>query len=143
MSKDWKPETPYLTTDGIVEIYLEGVMQGIAVITRKNPPYGVALPGGFVDVGESVETALCREMKEEIGVRVEIIKLLGVYSDPSRDPRFHTASVVYVARANTMPIAGDDAKSVTIVSLSELTAAPFVFDHKKIVTDYLNQMRYA
>jgi len=105
MSTSWKPKTPYLTTDGIVEIYNNNILEGVVVITRKNPPLGVALPGGFVDVGESVEEALKREMLEEIGLEVEIVRLLGIYSNPSRDPRFHTASAVFVVRAYANPIA--------------------------------------
>ena len=139
MQKPWKPETPYLTCDGIVEIYEDNKLLGITLITRKNPPYGVALPGGFVDVGESVEDALKREMREEINLDVEIVKLLGVYSDPLRDKRFHTVSVVYVCKAYSKPIAGDDAKTVKIVEKNKLISEPLVFDHKKIIEDYLKQ----
>ena len=134
----WKPETPFVSTDGIVEIYEDDRLLGVVLITRKNPPYGVALPGGFVDVGESVEDALRREMKEEISLDVTITKLLGVYSDPTRDERFHTVSVVYVCKAYSSPIASDDAKSATIIPIESLKTQDLVFDHKKIIEDYLS-----
>ena len=133
------PKTPYLTTDGIVEIYIDNKFQGIVLIERKNPPLGLALPGGFVDVGECVENALKREMREEISLDVEIEYLLGIYSDPSRDPRFHTASTVYVCKAYTMPIADDDAKEAMIVKLEDLQTDKLVFDHGKILDDYMKK----
>ena len=134
------PKTPYLTTDGIVEIYdKEENFLGIVLIERKNEPLGLALPGGFVDVGESVEDAVVREMKEEISLDVKIKKLLGVYSDPSRDPRFHTASVVYVCKAYGKPLGADDAKLATLYRLDTIPLEKLVFDHRKIVEDYLNK----
>ena len=134
------PKTPYLTTDGIVEIYnSQEKLQGVVLIERKNPPLGLALPGGFVDVGESVEDALKREMREEISLDVEIKYLLGIYSNPSRDPRFHTASAVYVCKAYGKPIAADDAKETMIVKINELKSKKLVFDHTDIVSDYLKR----
>jgi len=131
------PKTPYLTTDGIIEMYEDDNFKGIVLIERKNEPKGLALPGGFVDVGESVEEALRREMKEETNLDVQISSLLGVYSDPKRDPRFHTASVVYVARAQGQPKGGDDAKEAKLYTLEEIPLDQLVFDHGKIVKDYL------
>ncbi len=133
----FQPKTPYLTTDGIIEVYEGELFRGIVLIERKNPPVGLALPGGFVDVGEKVEDALIREMKEETALDVQIIRLLNVYSDPNRDPRFHTASVVYVTRAEGEPKGGDDAKEAHIYPLNEITFEKLVFDHAKILRDYL------
>lgn len=134
----FRPKTPYLATDGIVEIYDDAeTLLGIVFIQRKNAPLGLALPGGFVDVGESVEHAVVREMKEEISLDVEIQRLLGVYSDPSRDERFHTASVVYVCKAHGNPIGADDAKVAMIVKLEDIEFDKLVFDHAKILKDYL------
>ncbi len=124
----WKPQTPYLTTDGIVEIYnASEEFLGIVLIQRKNTPTGLALPGGFVDVGESVEDAVVREMKEEISLDVEIKELFGVYSDPNRDKRFHTASVIYVCKAYGNPIGADDAKEAMVVKLENLDLNKLVY----------------
>ena len=132
------PKTPYLTTDGIVEIYdASENFRGIVLIQRKNIPLGLALPGGFVDVGESVEDAVIREMKEEISLDVKITRLFGVYSKPNRDKRFHTASVVYVCKAYGEPIGADDAKEAMVVKLENLDLDALVFDHADILRDYL------
>ncbi len=131
------PKTPYLTTDAIIEVYIEEQFKGIVVIQRANPPLGLALPGGFVDIGESVEDACKREMKEETNLDVELTSLLGVYSEPSRDPRFHTASVVYIAKATDYPKAGDDAKETILIDPNEIHSDDMAFDHAKIVQDYL------
>jgi 8-oxo-dGTP diphosphatase len=136
------PKTPYLTTDGIIEIYDDkDIFQGIVLIERKNEPRGLALPGGFVDVGERVEDALVREMKEETNLDVSISRVLGIYSDPKRDPRFHTASVVYVAKAKGEPKGGDDAKEAKLYSLDAIPMEKLVFDHTKIVQDYLHSRK--
>ena len=132
----WPPKTPYLTIDGIVKIF-NPEFEGIVLIKRKNPPLGYALPGGFVDVGEKVEAALIREMKEEIGLDVKIDKLFGVYSDPKRDPRLHTASCVFVCSAYDLPKAGDDAKEAFVVKLEEIPWNKLVFDHAEILRNFL------
>lgn len=133
------PKTPYLTTDGIIELYEQNDFRGIILIERKNDPKGLALPGGFVDVGERVEDALVREMKEETNLDVKISKLLGVFSDPKRDPRFHTASAVFIAKAEGQPKGGDDAKEAKLYALEEIPLEQLVFDHAEIVKTYLAQ----
>ncbi len=106
----------------------------LVLIRRKNPPLGWALPGGFVDEGETVEAAAIREVLEETGLMVRLEHLLGVYSDPKRDPRHHTMSVVYTARTEEQPQAGDDAAEARIFSIDALPE-PIVFDHKRIIED--------
>jgi len=124
---------PLLTVDAIIE-----TGPGIILIERKNPPYGWALPGGFVDYGETLEAAVVREAKEETSLDIEIAEQFHAYSDPSRDPRKHTVSVVFIAKSdkNQPPVAMDDAKSVKIFPLSEIPEN-LAFDHGKIVSDYL------
>ncbi len=129
------PKTPALTTDIIIELRDRADVP-IVLIRRKNPPLGWALPGGFVDVGESLEHAAVREAAEETALRVKLKTLLGCYSDPARDPRGHTASVVYVAEAEGDPRAQDDAAGVAIFS-PEALPSPLVFDHARILSDYL------
>ncbi|HFQ91439.1 MAG TPA: NUDIX hydrolase, partial [Chromatiales bacterium] len=107
-----RPETPLLTVDIVIE--LPPPRAGIVLIERKNPPHGWALPGGFVDPGETVETAAAREALEETGLEVRLRALLGCYSDPRRDPRGHTASVVYVASARGEPRARSDASRACV-----------------------------
>ena len=137
---NWTPKTPYLTTDGIVEIYdTQEQLLGIVLIQRKNTPLGLALPGGFVDVGECVEDAVVREMKEEISLDVEIKNLFGIYSDPKRDARFHTASVVYICKAYGIPVGADDAKEAMVIPLEDLELNKLVFDHGDILKDYIKQ----
>lgn len=129
------PKTPALTTDIIIELKDRADVP-IVLIRRKNPPHGWALPGGFVDVGESLEHAAVREAEEETALRVTIKLLLGCYSDPTRDPRGHTASAVYVAEAVGEPRAQDDAAGVAIFSPEGLPS-PLAFDHARILRDYL------
>lgn len=133
--------TPKVAVDGIVKVFEEdGKFKGIVLIERKYFPYGLALPGGFVEVGERVEDALKREMEEETGLKVEIEKIHGVYSDPDRDPRFHTVSIVFVCRAFGEPKGGDDAKEAKIFKLEEIPFEKIVFDHGKILQDYLKKI---
>jgi len=123
---------PYVTVDVIVEL-----AGGIVIIERSNPPFGWALPGGFVDYGESLEDAITREAKEETGLELLQLKQFHTYSDPKRDPRFHTIGTVFTAKAKGTPQAGDDAKGVKIIKLSQIEKLEFAFDHKKILLDYL------
>ena len=121
---------PFPTADVIIE-----VADRIVLIRRKNPPEGWALPGGFVEVGETVETAAIREALEETGLPVTLDALLGIYSDPDRDPRFHTISSVYVGHASGEPKGGDDAAQAQLFSEEDLPS-PIAFDHAKILSDY-------
>ena len=132
-------KTPHVSVDGLVELFdAKGSFLGIVLIERKNPPHGWALPGGFVDIGETVEQAVRREMKEEISLDVQVVRLLGIYSDPSRDPRFHTVSAVFVCRATGFPVAADDAKKLRVVVPDEAAKTPLVFDHRRILDDYFS-----
>lgn len=121
---------PFPTVDIIIE--LEG---GIVLIERKNPPYGWALPGGFVDYGESLEAAAVREAREETSLEVSDLHLLGCYSDPGRDERMHTISSVYVAQGHGKPQAADDAAHLEIFQLTNLPQV-LCFDHATILSDY-------
>ena len=124
---------PVPTVDAV--IHIPG--RGVVLIRRKNEPYGWALPGGFVDYGESVETAAIREAQEETGLTVELTGLLGVYSDPHRDPRQHTMSVVFTAQpVNPAALAaGDDAGDVAVFPVGAWPQE-MAFDHRRILDDY-------
>jgi len=129
-----RPVTPLLATDIIVEL-IDRPSRPIVLVERKNTPHGWALPGGFVDVGEEVETAAMREAREETGLQVWLQHLLGVYSDPSRDPRGHIVSIVYTAVAIGEPHADDDARTASVIDIERLPEG-LVFDHAKILEDY-------
>ena len=126
-------KNPIPAVDLIIEI--EG--QGLVLIERRNPPPGWALPGGFVEVGESLEQAAIREAKEETCLDVELLGQFHTYSDPHRDPRMHCISTVFVAKATGTPKAEDDAKSVALYPKDRLPDI-LAFDHRKILDDYLN-----
>jgi ADP-ribose pyrophosphatase YjhB (NUDIX family) len=130
---------PFVTTDAIIEIPASpaGRDDGIVLIERSNPPFGWALPGGFVDYGESLEEAVTREAKEETNLDLINLKQFHTYSNPGRDPRFHTVGTVFIAQGKGTPKAGDDARGLKIVKLDELQGLEFAFDHKKIIQDYL------
>jgi 8-oxo-dGTP diphosphatase len=124
-------KTPLLTVDLIIELN-----EGIVLIKRKNPPEGWALPGGFVDYGETIESAALREAKEETGLDVELVRQFHSYSDPKRDPRHHTVTTVFIARAQGNAVAGDDAKEAEIFR-SDTLPEQIAFDHRDILNDYL------
>lgn len=128
--------SPVPTVD--VVIFLPG--QGVVLVERRNPPPGFALPGGFVDYGETVERAAVREAKEETGLDVELTGLLGVYSHPSRDARLHTLSVVFTAQARDLSTlrAGDDAAGVGVFPLDALP--DLAFDHARILADFRSRL---
>ena len=129
-----KPITPLLAADTIIEL-TDFPDRPIVLIERANPPYGWAIPGGFVDLGEIVEQAAVREAKEEVQLKVRLIALLGIYSDPIRDSRGHTVTAVYVAEAAGMPVAADDAKNCRLFRLDELPET-LAFDHAQVLADY-------
>ncbi len=124
-------KTPLLTVDIIIEM----ASGGIVLIERKNPPHGWALPGGFVDVGESIEDAAVREALEETSLDVELVCQMHAYSEPTRDPRFHTVSIVFVAKATGEPVGADDAARAEVFSEDALPEV-IAFDHARIIEDY-------
>ena len=125
------PRGPLPTVDVIAEMP-EG---GIVLVRRRHPPPGWALPGGFVEAGESAAVAARRELREETGLDVELLELFHVYADPARDPRGPTLSVVFIGRARGMPTGADDAAEARIFPLGALPA-PLAFDHALILADY-------
>jgi 8-oxo-dGTP diphosphatase len=126
-----RPGSPRPTVDLIIEMP-DG---GIVLVERTYPPPGWALPGGHVDIGEFVADAAVREAREETGLQVALVELLGVYSNPARDARYHTVSTVYIGRASGTPRGGDDAARAEVFACGELP--PLAFDHGTIVEDYL------
>ncbi len=129
-------KNPYPTIDIIIEV--EGT--GIVLIERRNEPYGWALPGGFVDVGETLEDAAIREAKEETSLDVELICQMHAYSAPKRDARFHSIAVVFVGAAEGTLQAGDDAKNAAIYTEKTLPEN-IAFDHRSIIKDYFRWKR--
>ena len=127
-------KNPLPTVDVIIDINGR-----IVLVKRKNPPYGWAIPGGFVDYGESAETAAVREIKEETGLEITDLKQFHCYSDPDRDPRFHTITVVFTAKSTGKPVAGDDAADIGLFD-TDILPSPLAFDHKKILEDYFTSV---
>jgi 8-oxo-dGTP diphosphatase len=125
------PRGPLPTVDVIAE--MPG--GGIVLVRRKHPPPGWALPGGFIEAGETAAAAARRELREETGLEVELTELFHVYSDPARDPRGPTLAVVYLGRARGSPVGGDDAAQAAVFPLDALPA-PLAFDHARILADY-------
>ncbi len=130
-----KPETPLLTVDALI-LYDKGTK--LVFIRRKNPPFQghLALPGGFVDIGETVEEACVREAEEETSLKVKIKKLVGIFSRPDRDPRGHTVTIAYLCEPSPKsqkPKAKTDAESIEIISLSDISKLDIAFDHFDII----------
>ncbi len=130
-----RPEPLPVAADAIIELD-----RGIVLIERKNFPFGWAIPGGFVDIGESVEAAAVREALEETSLHVELRALLGVYSRPGRDPRGQTVTAVYVGTSKGTPKADDDAKGIGVFDPEHLPS-PLAFDHAGILADYRHFVR--
>ncbi len=131
---------PTPTVDIIIEL-IDRPARPIVLIERRNPPYGWAIPGGFVDYGESAEIAAQREAQEETLLEVELIEQFHVYSDPDRDPRQHTLSVVFLATASGEPQAADDAKNIGVFE-PWLIPNQLCFDHARILQDYWRYRHY-
>lgn len=127
---------PFCTVDAIIE-----TENGIILVKRSNPPFGLALPGGFVDYGESLEQAVIRETKEETNLDITELKQFHTYSDPERDPRFHTIGTVFIVKTKGVPKAGDDAAELETVRAEDVEKFTFAFDHKRILLDYLKAKR--
>jgi len=127
------PRNPLLTVDAIIE--MNG---GVILIKRKNPPPGWAIPGGFVDYGETLEDAVIREMKEETCLDITLVRQFHTYSAPDRDPRHHTVSTIFVATASGTPRADDDAADIGIFTRDNMPE-DIAFDHRQILEDYFNK----
>lgn len=134
-----KYRNPYPTVDIIIRLSGRPEPDNVILIKRLNPPHGWALPGGFVDYGESVEQTAVREAKEETDLDIEITKLIGVYSKPGRDPRFHTITTVFSATAAGEPKAGDDAGEIGIFTKNNLPEV-IAFDHREVLNDYFRTL---
>jgi len=128
---------PYVTVDIIIEL-----PHGIILIERSNPPYGWSLPGGFLDYGENLERAAIREAKEETNLDLINLRQFHTYSNPNRDPRFHTISTVFIAQGRGTAQSGSDAKDLKVVRYEDLPQLEYAFDHKDIIKEYLMEREF-
>ncbi len=126
--EEWKQ--PKVTVDVLVEDAAGRVL----LVLRRNPPSGWAIPGGFVDYGETLEAAAVREIREETGLDVALTAQFHTYSDPARDPRHHTVTTIFLGRAEGVPVAGDDALEARFFSPDALPE-PLAFDHAAVLAD--------
>jgi 8-oxo-dGTP diphosphatase len=140
MAQQSSYRNPAPTVDLIIEM-IDRPHRPIILIERLNEPHGWALPGGFVDYGESIETAAVREAQEETNLSVTLIEQFQVYSNPSRDPRQHTLSIVFIATAMGEAIAQDDAQSLKLINLWDMPES-LCFDHSQILHDYWRYRHY-
>lgn len=122
---------PLCTVDIIIK-----TCDGIVLIKRKNPPHGWAIPGGFVDYGETLEEAAVREAKEETSLEVRLIRQFHTYSDPKRDPRHHTISTIFIAEAEGVPLGADDAEEARVFDGPGSLPDAIAFDHRNILEDF-------
>lgn len=129
---------PVLTTTAIIEVWQNGVFEGIVLIERGKAPFGKAIPGGKVEYGETVEHAVRREMMEEVNLDLEDLRQFHVYSDPTRDFRHHSVEVAHVAKADRQPMAGDDAAKAFVVRLEDIPWTELAFDHDLVLKDYIS-----
>lgn len=128
---------PILTTTAIIEVHEGDQFKGIVLIERGKAPFGKAIPGGKVEYGETVESAVRREMMEEVHLDLSDLRQFHVYSDPSRDFRHHSVEVAHVAKAYQLPNAGDDAAQVFVVKLEDIPWNELAFDHAQVLKDYI------
>jgi len=128
--------SPRLTVDMIIQ--MNDSPDHVLLVKRKHPPEGWAIPGGFVDYGETVEEAAVREALEETSLQIRLVRQFHVYSDPKRDPRSHTVSVVFIASASGDPVANDDAAEARVFTRDALPS-PMAFDHLQFLSDYFDQ----
>lgn len=138
-ANDVKPahKPPILTTTAIIEVYEAGQFKGIVLIERGKAPFGKAIPGGKVEYGETVESAVRREMLEEVHLELSDLRQFHVYSDPTRDFRHHSVEVAHVAKAYQAPQAGDDAAQAFVVKIDDIPWDELAFDHGLILKDYI------
>lgn len=135
LAAEHKP--PILTTTAIIEVFNENDFKGIVLIERGKAPFGKAIPGGKVEYGETVENAVRREMMEEVNLELHDLKQFHVYSEPTRDFRHHSVEVTHVAKAYSLPQAGDDAAQAFVVQIKDIPWNELAFDHAQILKDYL------